>query len=189
MIRWSIVHPPVQSTDFVMDRQFCRRDVDTGVKKDICKDSGGQGFGQDEDRVWDVCGWCGLQSDESVIHNLSWYTYWHNHNRDWQHWVYSIVLMTRSRTTLMVFSPPKCLNFLKQPGYQRFWNVLQTKAPDYHYSEFGWHTTWSITVGHRTCHRCSLMRKKRNRKPKFQCGLLLLKPTWSVESRDARMLL
>ena len=36
MIRWSIVHPPVQSTDFVMDRQFCRRDEDTGVKKDIC---------------------------------------------------------------------------------------------------------------------------------------------------------
>ena len=33
--------------------------------------------------------------------------------------------------------------------------------------------------------------KKRNRKPKFQCGLLLLKPTWtwSVESQDACMLL
>ncbi len=34
-----------------------------------------------------------------------------------------------------------------------------------------------------------LMRKKRNRKTKFKCGLLLLKPTWSVESQDACMLL
>jgi hypothetical protein len=29
----------------------------------------------------------------------SWYTYWRD--RDWQHWMYIIVLMTRSRTTLM----------------------------------------------------------------------------------------
>jgi hypothetical protein len=30
----------------------------------------------------DVCGCCGLQTGDSVIHNLSWYTYWRN--RDWQ---------------------------------------------------------------------------------------------------------
>ncbi len=56
------------------------------------------------------------------------------HNRDWQHWVYSIVLMTRSRTTIMVFSPPKWSTFLKQPRYQHLWKVLPTKVPDYPYS-------------------------------------------------------
>ena len=35
MSRWSTFHAPVESADFAMDRQFCRRDVDTGVKKDI----------------------------------------------------------------------------------------------------------------------------------------------------------
>jgi hypothetical protein len=91
-----------------------------------------QGFEQDEDTVSDVCGWCGFQAGDSVIYNLVWYTYWHN--RDWQNLVYSIDLMTRSRTTLMVLSPPKCSNFLKRPGYQRFWKVSPTKAPDYPYS-------------------------------------------------------
>ena len=32
MIRWSDFHAPVYSVAFVMDRQFCRRDMDTGVK-------------------------------------------------------------------------------------------------------------------------------------------------------------
>jgi hypothetical protein len=35
MNRWSVFHVPVQSADFAMDRQFGRRDVDDGVKKDI----------------------------------------------------------------------------------------------------------------------------------------------------------
>ena len=35
MIRWSVFHVPVFSPPFAMDRQFCRRDVDTGVKKYI----------------------------------------------------------------------------------------------------------------------------------------------------------
>ena len=100
-----------------------------------------------------------------------------------QHWVYNIVLMTRSRTTFMVFSPPKYSTFFKQPGYQHLsvsvcenclsiegWihsqrrNRLdhcaevgwQTRSPTHKpgaEGEFGWHTTWSITVGHRACHR------------------------------------
>ncbi len=37
--------------------------------------------------------WCALKASDRVMHNLSWYTYWHN--RNWEHWVYSIVLMTR----------------------------------------------------------------------------------------------
>ena len=35
MSRWSIFHAPVHSSDFAMDRQFCRRDMDDSVKKDI----------------------------------------------------------------------------------------------------------------------------------------------------------
>ena len=35
MSRWSDFHVPVHSPVFVMDRQFRRRDMDTGVKKDI----------------------------------------------------------------------------------------------------------------------------------------------------------
>ena len=35
MSRWSDFHAPVHSAAFAMDRQFCRRDVDVGVKKDI----------------------------------------------------------------------------------------------------------------------------------------------------------
>ncbi len=35
MSRWSSFHAPVHSTAFAMDRQFCRRDMDTGIKKDI----------------------------------------------------------------------------------------------------------------------------------------------------------
>jgi hypothetical protein len=62
----------------------------------------------------------------------SWYTSWHNRER--QHWEYCIVLMTRSRTTLIVLSPPECSNFLKQPGYQHILKVLPTKAPDCPYS-------------------------------------------------------
>jgi hypothetical protein len=64
-------------------KAFCRRDMDAGVKKDIwslsdggfCKSSGGQGLEKDEGTVSDVCGYCGLQAGDSVIHNLSWYTY------------------------------------------------------------------------------------------------------------------
>ena len=35
MNRWSTFHTPVHSTVFAMDRQFCRRDMDVGVKKDV----------------------------------------------------------------------------------------------------------------------------------------------------------
>ena len=35
MSRWSVFHAPVHSVVFTMDRQFRRRDMDTGVKKDI----------------------------------------------------------------------------------------------------------------------------------------------------------
>jgi hypothetical protein len=35
MSRWSAFHAPVHSPDFAMDRQFCRRDLDPDVKKDI----------------------------------------------------------------------------------------------------------------------------------------------------------
>jgi hypothetical protein len=35
MNRWSDFHAPVHSAAFAMDRQFCRRDMDAVVKKDI----------------------------------------------------------------------------------------------------------------------------------------------------------
>ena len=35
MSRWSVFHAPVHSVSFAMDRQFCRRDMDPDVKKDI----------------------------------------------------------------------------------------------------------------------------------------------------------
>ena len=35
MSRWSTFHVHVHSAAFAMDRQFCRRDMDAGVKKDI----------------------------------------------------------------------------------------------------------------------------------------------------------
>ena len=35
MSMWSDFHAPVHSADFAIDRQFCRRDMDAGVKKDI----------------------------------------------------------------------------------------------------------------------------------------------------------
>jgi len=35
MSRWSAFHAPVHSAAFAMDRQFCQRDVDAGIKKDI----------------------------------------------------------------------------------------------------------------------------------------------------------
>ncbi len=35
MIRWSVFHVPIHSTTFAMDKQFCRREMDEGIKKDI----------------------------------------------------------------------------------------------------------------------------------------------------------
>jgi hypothetical protein len=35
MSRWSVFHAPVHSAAFAMDRQFCRRHMDGGVKMDI----------------------------------------------------------------------------------------------------------------------------------------------------------
>ena len=35
MNRWSVFHTPIHSADFVMDKQFCRREMDHQVKKDI----------------------------------------------------------------------------------------------------------------------------------------------------------
>jgi hypothetical protein len=57
------------------------RDMDAGIKKDIWSVMedfaypGGQGFEQDEGTVSDVCGYSGIQAGDSVIYNLSWYTY------------------------------------------------------------------------------------------------------------------
>ena len=51
MRRWSVFHVPVHSVAFATDRQFCRGEMDDGVKKDIwsvmedfSKEPGGQGF-------------------------------------------------------------------------------------------------------------------------------------------------
>jgi hypothetical protein len=33
--RWSDFHAPVHSGAFAMDRQFCRRNIDVGVKRDM----------------------------------------------------------------------------------------------------------------------------------------------------------
>jgi hypothetical protein len=35
MSRWSVFHTPVHAVAFEMDRQFCRRDMDECIKKDI----------------------------------------------------------------------------------------------------------------------------------------------------------
>ena len=35
MSRWSTFHAPIHSAAFAMDKQFCRREMDHGVKKDI----------------------------------------------------------------------------------------------------------------------------------------------------------
>ena len=35
MHRWSVFHAPIHSVAFAMDRQFCRRQMDAGIKKDI----------------------------------------------------------------------------------------------------------------------------------------------------------
>jgi len=35
MSRWSDFHAPIHSAAFAMDKQFCRREMDHGVKKDI----------------------------------------------------------------------------------------------------------------------------------------------------------
>ena len=35
MSRWSAFHAPIHSAAFAMDKQFCRREMDHGVKKDI----------------------------------------------------------------------------------------------------------------------------------------------------------
>jgi hypothetical protein len=51
MSRWSAFHAPIHSTAFAMDKQFCRREMDEGIKKDIwsvmedfSKAPGGQNF-------------------------------------------------------------------------------------------------------------------------------------------------
>ena len=35
MSRWSVFHDPIHLDAFAMDKQFCRREMDHGVKKDI----------------------------------------------------------------------------------------------------------------------------------------------------------
>ena len=35
MSRWSAFHAPIHSSAFAMDKQFCRKEMDDGVKKDI----------------------------------------------------------------------------------------------------------------------------------------------------------
>ena len=51
MSRWSAFHSPIHSAAFAMDKQFCRREMDHGVKTDIwsvmedfSKAPGGQDF-------------------------------------------------------------------------------------------------------------------------------------------------
>jgi hypothetical protein len=34
MSRWSVFHTPIHSVAFAMDKQFCRREMDEGIKKD-----------------------------------------------------------------------------------------------------------------------------------------------------------
>jgi hypothetical protein len=33
--RWSVFHSPIHSTALAMDKQFCRREMDEGIKKDV----------------------------------------------------------------------------------------------------------------------------------------------------------
>ncbi len=35
MSRWSAFHVPIHSTAFATDKQFCRREMDEGIKKDL----------------------------------------------------------------------------------------------------------------------------------------------------------
>ncbi len=35
MSRWSVFHAPIHSGAFAMDKQFCRREMDEGIKKGI----------------------------------------------------------------------------------------------------------------------------------------------------------
>ena len=35
MYRWSVFHVPIHSAAFAMDRHFCQRQMDAGIKKDI----------------------------------------------------------------------------------------------------------------------------------------------------------
>jgi hypothetical protein len=80
-----------------VDRLCCRRD--DGVKKDI----------------WS------LQTGVSVIHNISWYTYWHNRNlTDNIECTVSFWWLTRSRMTIMVLSPRNA---------QVSWNNLDSNIP------------------------------------------------------------
>jgi hypothetical protein len=55
MSRWSVFHVPIHSAAFVMDKQFCRREMDEGIKKNIWSVIWGQGFQQDVDSVRHVC--------------------------------------------------------------------------------------------------------------------------------------
>ena len=88
MSRWIAFHAPVHSAAFAMDRQFCRREMDDGVKKDIwsvMKDFSKAPGGKDLSKmkstavcyVWqcNVRRCCGLQAGDTVIHNHSSYTY------------------------------------------------------------------------------------------------------------------
>ena len=35
MSRWSVFHAPIHSSAFAMDKRFCRREMDEGIKKDL----------------------------------------------------------------------------------------------------------------------------------------------------------
>jgi hypothetical protein len=35
MIRWSVFHAPIHSGAFATDKQFCRREMDEEIKKDL----------------------------------------------------------------------------------------------------------------------------------------------------------
>jgi hypothetical protein len=70
MSRWSAFHAPIHSAAFAMDKQFCRREMDEGIKKDIW--SVMADFGS----VRHVCGCCGLQA--GVCQYLYDITFTHN---------------------------------------------------------------------------------------------------------------
>jgi hypothetical protein len=59
-----------------------RRDMDVGMKKDIwsviedfVKTPGDKDLNKMKTQYQMICGYCGLQAGDSVIYNLSWYTY------------------------------------------------------------------------------------------------------------------
>ena len=80
MSRWSDFQAPIHSAAFATDKQFCRREMDDGIKKDLwsvmedfSEGSWGQGFQQDEGSVRHVCGCCDLEAGvcQYYLHDIT----------------------------------------------------------------------------------------------------------------------